>query len=64
MIDQKSIDIEFKILNLVRNSPNPDRATEIVLEVMDRISAGGDLNSIKASYGADWNKYIAYDRKC
>lgn len=64
MIDQKSIDIEFKILNLVRNSPNPDRATEIVLEVMDRISAGGDLNSIKASYGAEWYKYIAYDRKC
>ena len=64
MIDQKSIDIEFKILNLVRNSPNPDRATDIVLEVIERFSAGEDLNSIKASYGADWDKYIAYDRKC
>ena len=64
MIDQKSIDIEFKILNLVRNSPNPDRATDIALEVIERFSAGEDLQSIRASYGADWNKYIAYNRKC
>lgn len=62
--DMKIIDTGFKVLDLIRNSPDPDRATEIVLEVMERISAGEDLNSIKASYGADWNKYIAYDRKC
>ena len=62
MIDQKRIDIEFKILNLVRNSPNPDRATEIVLEVMERISAGEDLNSIKDSYGAEWDKYIFHSQ--
>ena len=63
MIDQKGIEIGWLIIQKVRNSPNPDRATEIVLEVMERISTGEDLNSIKASYGADWDKYIAYDRK-
>ena len=64
MSRQQGIDTDMKIIERIRNSPDPDRATEIVLEVMERISTGEDLNSIKASYGADWNKYIAYDRKC
>ena len=63
MIDQKGIEIGWFIIQKVRNSPDPDRATDIVLEVIERFSAGEDLNSIKASYGADWDKYIAYDRK-
>ena len=56
----KIIDTGFKVLDLVRDSPDPDRATEIVLEVMERISSGEDLQSIRASYGADWDKYIDY----
>lgn len=62
MIDQKGIEIGWFIIQKVRNSPNPDRATDIVLEVLERISAGEDLNSIKASYGADWDKYIFHSQ--
>lgn len=62
MSDQKSIDVGFLILRKIRNSPDPNRAADIVMEVMERISTGEDLNSIKASYGADWNKYINYNR--
>lgn len=59
--DMTGIDIGFKVLDLIRNSPDPDRATDIAMEVMERISAGEDLNSIKDSYGADWDKYINYN---
>ena len=62
--DMKIVDAGFKVLDLIRNSPDPDRAMDIVMEAMERISVGEDLQSIKASYGAEWYKYIAYDRKC
>ena len=61
MSRQQGIDTDMKIIERIRNSPDPDRATEIVLEVMERISAGEDLQSIRASYGADWDKYINYN---
>lgn len=59
--DMKIIDAGFKVLDLIRNSPDPDRAMDIVMEAMERISVGEDLQSIRASYGADWDKYINYN---
>ena len=60
MTDQKSINTGLLVLRKIRNSPDPNRAADIVLEVMERISAGEDLQSIRASYGTDWDKYIDY----
>ena len=60
MTDQKSINAGLLVLRKIRNSPDPNRAAEIVMEVMERISAGEDSQSIRASYGAEWDKYIVH----
>lgn len=62
MSNQLGIDIGMKIIERIQNSPDPGKSTDMMLDIIERISTGEDPESIKASYGADWNKYINYNR--
>ena len=63
MSNQQGIDTDMKIIERIRSSPDPIKTMDMMLDIMERISAGEDAERIKGSYGADWDKYIAYDRK-
>ena len=53
---------EVKILERIRNSPNPEKTMDIMIGALDRLSAGEPAESIKSSYGTDWGKYITYEK--
>lgn len=63
MSRQQGINTDMKIIERIRSSPDPIKTMDMMLDIMERLSAGEDAERIKGSYGADWNKYIAYDRK-
>lgn len=63
MSNQQGIDTDMKIIERIRSSPDPIKTMDMMLDIMERLSAGEDSQSIKASYGADWDKYINYNRK-
>ena len=63
MSNQQGIDTDMKIIERIRNSPDSIKTMEMMLDIIERLSAGEDSQSIKASYGADWDKYINYNRK-
>ena len=61
MSNQLGNDVGTKIIKRIRNSPDPDKSADMILDIIDRISTGEDPESIKTSYGVDWNKYINYN---
>ena len=62
MSNQQRNDIDVKIIERIRNSPDPMKTIDMMLDIIERISTGEDSENIKVSYGADWNKYINYNR--
>lgn len=62
MSNQLGIDVGTKIIQRIRNSPDPMKTIDMMLDIIERISTGEDSENIKVSYGADWNKYINYNR--
>ena len=45
---------EKEFMRLIRESKDPVKATEIAIDVITRVIAGEDGNSIMARYGIDW----------
>ena len=45
---------EREFLQLIRESKDPVKATEIAIDIIARVIAGEDGNSIMARYGVDW----------
>jgi hypothetical protein len=60
MSNQQGIDTDMKIIERIRSSPDPIKTMDMILDIMERLSAGEDAERIKGSYGADWDKYIDY----
>ena len=61
MSNQLGIDVGTKVIQRIRNSPDPGKSADMMLDIIERISTGEDSENIKASYGTDWNKYINYN---
>lgn len=62
MSRQQGIDTDMKIIERIRSSPDPIKTMDMMLDIMERLSAGEDAERIKGSYGADWDKYIFHSQ--
>ena len=62
MSRQQGIDTDMKIIERIRSSPDPIKTMDMMLDIMERLSAGEDAERIKGSYGADCDKYIFHSQ--
>lgn len=58
MSNQQRNNIDVKIIERIRNSPDPVKTMDMMLDIIERLSTGEDAERIKGSYGSDWDKYI------
>ena len=62
MSNQLGIDVGTKIIQRIRNSPDPMKTIDMMLDIIERLSTGEAAERIKGSYGSDWEKYIKCNR--
>ena len=56
MSNQLGIDVGTKIIQRIRNSPDPMKTIDMMLDIIERLSTGEDAERIKGSYGSDREK--------
>ena len=54
---------DAKIICLIRESKDPDKAMEIALDLATRLLAGKSIESISASHGVNWEEVVACRQK-